>query len=117
AVDGDRNLGGFDFDNEVIEWARGQFHERTGVTLEGDVVLADLRDRVEQAKHRLSTVEQAPIYVSHEGGNEKLVLTRERFEEITRSLLVRTEYLMENALEAAGLTAAQVDRALLVGGS
>jgi molecular chaperone DnaK len=117
ATDGDRNLGGFDFDNEIIEWARRQFQERTGVEVRGEQALADLRDRAEQAKHRLSVVEQAPIYVSYEGRSEKLVLTRDAFEEITRSLLVRTEYLMENAMEAAGLTAERIDKVLLVGGS
>jgi molecular chaperone DnaK len=117
ATEGDRNLGGFDFDNAIIAWARQQFQERTGTGIDDDLALADLRDRAEAAKHRLSTAEQATIHISHGGRSEKLVLTRARFEEITRSLLVRTEYLMESAVEAAGLTMARVDKVLLVGGS
>jgi molecular chaperone DnaK len=117
ATEGDRNLGGFDFDNAIIRWAREQFLERTGIGIEDDLALADLRERAEDAKHRLSTKEQAQIHISHQGRTEKLELTRKQFEEITRSLMVRTEYLMEGVVETAGLKMPQVDKVLLVGGS
>lgn len=114
---GDRNLGGFDFDNRVISWARDQFLQRTGVAVEGNEAEAMLRDRAEQAKHRLSTSDQAPIFVTFGGHNEKLVLTRDHFESLTTSLLERTEYLVEEVLEDSGVPLSQIDKVLLVGGS
>ncbi|WP_250281895.1 Hsp70 family protein [Frankia sp. CiP1_Cm_nod2] len=116
-TDGDRNLGGFDFDNAVIQWIKAEFAARTGEIIEGDVLEAQLRDRAEQAKHRLSTSDQAPVFVSAAGRNEKLVLTREKFEEITESLLARTQMLVEDVVEGAELTFRDIDKVLLVGGS
>lgn len=114
---GDRNLGGFDFDNVIIAWAKEEFSKRTGLTLDSDEAEAMLRDRAEQAKHRLSTSEQAPLFVSAEGRNEKLVLTREQFETLAAGLLARTEMLVEEVVEESGVPLGQVDKVLLVGGS
>lgn len=114
---GDRNLGGFDFDNRVMAWARDQFRQRTGIEIEGDEAEAMLRDRAEQAKHRLSSSEQAPMFVTYGGRNEKVVLTRAEFESLTASLLERTEYLVDEVIEESGISLAQIDKVLLVGGS
>lgn len=116
-TDGDRNLGGFDFDNVVIQWIKAEFAALTGEVIEGDDMDAQLRDRAEQAKHRLSVSDQAPVFVSAGGRNEKLILTRDRFEEITSSLLARTEMLVEDVVDGAGLGFKDVDKVLLVGGS
>jgi len=116
-TDGDRNLGGFEFDNAIIGWIKAEFAAQTGTSIEGSDLDADLRDRAEQAKHRLSQADQAPIFVSAAGRNEKLTLTREKFEEITESLLARTQMLLEDVVEAAGLTFRDIDKVLLVGGS
>ena len=116
-TDGDRNLGGFDFDNAIINWIKAEFAAQTGVTIEGDELDAHLRDRAEQAKHRLSGSDQAPIFVSAGGRNEKLILTREKFEEITESLLARTQMLLEDVVDEAGLSFSSIDKVLLVGGS
>lgn len=116
-TDGDRNLGGFDFDNEIIKWAKAEFTGRTGLRIDDDHTEAQLRDRAEQAKHRLSTSEQAPFFVSAQGRNEKLVLTRDTFEELTESLLARTEMLVDDVIEAAGVARSAIDKVLLVGGS
>ena len=116
-TEGDRNLGGFDFDNAIIGWAAQDFKRRTGIEVQSGPDLAQLRDRAEQAKHRLSTSAEVPIYVTADGRNEKLVLTRQTFEEISSSLLTRTEVLVEEVLETAGLVAADIDHVLLVGGS
>lgn len=116
-TDGDRNLGGFDFDNAIIAWIKAEFASRTGETIEGDQLEAQLRDRAEQAKHRLSNSEQAPIFVSAAGRSEKLILSREKFEEITESLLARTQMLLEDVVDEANLRFSDVDKVLLVGGS
>lgn len=116
-TDGDRNLGGFDFDNAIIQWIKAEFAAQTGEVIEGDELEAQLRDRAEQAKHRLSASEQAPIFVSAAGRNEKLILTRDKFEEITSSLLARTEMLVEDVVDGAGIGFDDIDKVLLVGGS
>lgn len=116
-TDGDRNLGGFDFDNAIIQWIKAEFAVLTGETIEGDELEAHMRDRAEQAKHRLSQSENAPIFVSAGGRNEKLILTREKFEEITNSLLARTEMLIEDVVDGAGVSFLDIDKVLLVGGS
>lgn len=115
-TDGDRNLGGFDFDNAIIRWIREEFAGLTGVVIDSELDV-QLRDRAEQAKHRLSTSDQAPIFVSDGGRNEKLILTRTKFEEITDGLVARTKMLLEDVVEAAGLTFRDIDKVLLVGGS
>lgn len=116
-TDGDRNLGGFDFDNLIIQWIKAEFASLTGETIEGDALEAELRDRAEQAKHRLSQSDSAPIFVSAAGRNEKLILARDRFEEIASGLLARTEMLVEDVVDGAGLSFSDVDKVLLVGGS
>lgn len=116
-TDGDRNLGGFDFDNAIINWIKAEFASQTGLTIEDDALEAQLRDRAEQAKHRLSNSDQAPIFVSAFGRNEKLVLTRDKFEEITEGLLARTRMLLEDVVDEAGIPFSQIDKVLLVGGS
>ena len=116
-TDGDRNLGGFDFDNLIIQWIKAEFASLTGEMIGGDALEAELRDRAEQAKHRLSQSDSAPIFVSAAGRNEKLILTRDQFEEIASSLLARTEMLVEDVVEGAGLSFGDVNKVLLVGGS
>jgi molecular chaperone DnaK len=117
-TDGDRNLGGFDFDNRIIQWAREEFARRTGTEfVDDDAAEAQLRDRAEQAKHRLSSSDQAPMFVSNSGKTEKLVLTRQIFEEITSSLLQRTRMLTEDLVDESGLKMSDIDKVLLVGGS
>lgn len=114
---GDRNLGGFDFDNEIITWAKNEFSKRTGVMLDSNEEEAMLRDRAEQAKYRLSTSEQAPMFVTARGHNEKLILTRADFEQLTLGLLTRTESLVDEVIEESGVQLGQIDKVLLVGGS
>lgn len=116
-TDGDRNLGGFDFDNAVIQWLKAEFAAQTGEAIEGDELEAQLRDRAEQAKHRLSQSDTAPIFMSAAGKNAKLILTRDKFEELTSNLLARTEMLVEDVVDGAGITFNDVDKVLLVGGS
>ncbi|WP_159067550.1 Hsp70 family protein [Gordonia iterans] len=118
AHEGDSQLGGFDFDNLIINWATSEFEAQTGTPVEDTLEMqAQLRDRCEQAKHKLSQVDKAPIFISSGGQNVKLVLTREKFEQLASSLLATTEDITLDVLDAAGITKAQVDKVLLVGGS
>lgn len=119
ATDGDRNLGGFDFDNRIIEDCIHQMEaEGAGSGLNGDDdLMGDLREKAELAKISLSTIKQATILVSYNGKTYKLRITREHFEEITSDLLNRTRDMVENTLEAAGKSWHDIDRVLLIGGS
>lgn len=117
STEGDRNLGGFDFDNVLIELVLREFVGRGGQPITDTAILAGLRERVEAAKLRLSTSASAPVFVSSDGMTEKIVITREQFESATIDLMLRTEYILENVVEAAGLRFADIDKVLLVGGS
>ncbi|MDQ0733198.1 Hsp70 family protein [Arthrobacter sp. B1I2] len=117
-TDGDRNLGGFDFDNRLIEYIAGKVEEQGGPNLLDDPAqLAVLREKSEMAKRSLTTVAVTNVHVSAEGRPYRVQIERAEFERITMDLLRRTQDLTEHVLEEAGISWAQVDHVLLVGGS
>jgi molecular chaperone DnaK len=117
-TDGDRNLGGFDFDNRLIEYLAQKVEADGGPDLLGDPAqVAVLREKAEMAKRSLTTVATTTVHVSAEGKPYRVQVERVEFERMTADLLRRTEDLTEMVLEEAGLTWPQVDHVLLVGGS
>lgn len=117
ATDGNRNLGGFDFDNRIINYVTSEL-EAQGVSVpDEELFFAVLRDKAEIAKRTLTTNVQANIMLSVDGKAFKITLTRQKFEEITRDLLRTTEELTEIVLEEANMTWRDIDKLLLVGGS
>ncbi len=118
ATDGDRNLGGFDFDNALMEYLNKRLMEQGAPdALEYPSLTAALREKAEFAKKALSTVPKTNVQFSAEGQHYRVPLTREEFEECTVSLLNRTQEVLEDVLSAAKLTWADIDKVLLVGGS
>ncbi|WP_338780016.1 Hsp70 family protein [Streptomyces sp. DG1A-41] len=118
ATDGDRNLGGFDWDGALMNHLNGAFMASGGPDLNEDSALqAELRDKAEIAKRTLSNAPQAVVMLSAGGRHEQIRVTREKFEEITAELLDRTRIITEGVLEEAGLGWDGIDRILLVGGS
>ncbi|GAA2328829.1 Hsp70 family protein [Dactylosporangium salmoneum] len=118
AIQGDRNLGGFDFDNVLMGLINDRIVAEGGADLFDDEhATAMLRERTELAKHSLTTVERARVVLTVGGRNHNIVVTRAEFEEAAQGLLNRTRGLTEIALEDAGLTWADIDKVLLVGGS
>jgi molecular chaperone DnaK len=118
ATGGDKNLGGFDWDNLVMTFLNEEFQKAGGPDLFEDPTLEqDVRDKAEIAKKTLSTRDKASIFLSGRGKTATIDLTFERFQEITRPLLERTGRIMQFVLDDAGLQWAQVDKLLLVGGS
>lgn len=118
ATDGDRNLGGFDWDNALMSHLNEKFVAAGGPDLTNDTLLAaDLRDKAELAKRTLSTAPRAVVVLSAEGRHQQIEVTRETFDTLTAPLLDRTRILTEGVLEDARLTWADIDRVLLVGGS
>jgi molecular chaperone DnaK len=115
---GDRNLGGFDFDNALMRHVAARIAADGGPdVLDGDRLEADLRDKCELAKRTLTTMQEARVFVTAEGRHHAVVVGRTIFEELTRDLLGRTQLMLEEACEAASVAFDQLDKVLLVGGS
>ncbi len=119
ATHGNRNLGGFDFDNRLINYVAEQFMERTQIDIEDDdEAMQVLRSRCEEAKIALSNSEKYRVSISAQRCKpEKIEITRAKFEELIRSLILETEVSVDIALEESGLSPRDIDKVLLVGGS
>ncbi|MXP20149.1 Hsp70 family protein [Gordonia sp. HNM0687] len=111
---GDRNLGGFDFDNELIRLVSDRYRELGGtVDTEDYRQIALIREQAEAAKHRLSTSEKAKVRI----GSESVTIVRDEFDRAIADLVTRTRYILEDVMDQAGLSYGDVDKLLLVGGS
>jgi molecular chaperone DnaK len=118
ATGGDAQLGGFNWDNELMRLLNERFRAEGGPDLMADEVsAADLREKAELAKHSLTTVEKTRVVLSAGGVTKVLPVTRAEFEDVTSGLLGRTRDIALNVLEDAGLGWRDIDRLLLVGGS
>lgn len=117
-TDGDRNLGGFDFDNRLIEYIAAKVEEQGGPDLLDDnAQVVALREKAEMAKRSLTTVSTTTVHVSADGRPFRVAVERSEFERITADLVNRTRDLTQHVLEEAGVSWGQVDHVLLVGGS
>ncbi|MGC4104882.1 MAG: Hsp70 family protein [Thermomicrobiales bacterium] len=117
-TDGDRNLGGFDFDNRLIEYIARKVEDDDGPDLLADTTqVAVLREKAEMAKRSLTTVTKTTVHISADGKPYRVQVDRSEFERITADLLRRTEDLTELVLEEANTSWSQIDHLLLVGGS
>ena len=124
ATNGDTRLGGDDFDNVLTNYMLAEFKKQEGIDLSNDkMALQRLKEAAEKAKKELSTATTTninlPFITANQDGPKHfdMNLTRAKFEELTHSLIERTVTPVNNALRDAGLTAAQIDKVLLVGGS
>ncbi|MBO5448567.1 MAG: Hsp70 family protein [Ruminococcus sp.] len=119
ATDGNRNLGGFDFDNRIANYVMEQLESQgAGSDLSiDDALVAEIREKSELAKKSLSTVTQANIILSVKGKQYRVKITREYFEEITKDLLNTTQELVEDVMDAASKKWSDIDHLLLIGGS
>lgn len=118
ATGGDKNLGGFDWDNELMKFLNEESKSRTGIDLYDDPELEQqLRDKAEVAKKTLTARDKTSVILPAKGNTATVMLTRSDFEAMTRSLLKRTSSIMGFVLEDAGLDWSEVDKVLLTGGS
>ena len=124
ATSGDNKLGGDDFDNKITDWMLAEFKRTEGVDLSNDkMALQRLKEAAEKAKKELSTATTTNINLpfitaTNEGPKHlDMNLTRAKFDELTHDLIERTATPVTNALRDAGLTASELDKVLLVGGS
>lgn len=124
STNGDTHLGGDDFDNKIIDWLVEGFKSEHGIDLSADkMAMQRLKDAAEKAKKDLSGVTSAQISLPFiTAGAEgplhlETTLTRAKFNELTQDLVERTKIPVRNALADAGLTNADIDEVILVGGS
>jgi molecular chaperone DnaK len=118
ASNGDPQLGGFDWDNRIMEWLDARFVERGGRSHLGDPVTEqDLRIKAELIKHSLSGREKAAASLTVEGTSHTIEMRREDLEAATEDLLERTGRTLGYVVDESGLSLAAINRVLLVGGS
>ena len=125
ATAGNNRLGGDDFDKRIIDWIAEEFmKENSGIDLRKDkMALQRLKDAAEKAKIELSGMTTANInlpFITADATGPKhfeATLTRAKFDDLTKDLVEATMGPTKRVLSDAGLTPAQVDKVLLVGGS
>ena len=124
ATNGDTHLGGDDFDERLINYIAEEFKKDQGIDLRQDkMAYQRLKEAAEKAKIDLSGVMSTnvnlPFITSDANGPKHLdvTITRAKFDDLTRDLVERTIDPVNMALKDAGLTASQVDKVILVGGS
>ncbi len=124
ATNGDTKLGGDDVDNVVTNYFINDFKNKEGVDLSTDkMAMQRLKEAAEKAKKELSSstttnINLPFITATSEGPKHfDLDLTRAKFEELISDIVERTAIPVQNALKDAGLTASDIGKVLLVGGS
>ncbi|MES2587540.1 MAG: molecular chaperone DnaK [Bacteroidota bacterium] len=124
ATDGDTHLGGDDVDHEIINWLADEFKNDEGVDLRQDpMALQRLKDAAEKAKIELSSTTSSEINLPYimpvDGVPKHLVRTlqRSKFEQLISKIVERTIAPCKSALKNAGLTTADINEVILVGGS
>lgn len=125
ATSGNNHLGGDDFDKKIIDWAIQEFKGQTGLDLSGDkTAMQRLKEAAEKAKMELSTVTTSNInlpFITMDGNGQPqhldLTLSRAKFDDLTADLVEKTMIPSRQALQDAGLSANDIDKVILVGGS
>jgi molecular chaperone DnaK len=124
ATHGNNRLGGDDFDQRLMDYIVRQFKSETGIDLSGDrMAMQRLKEAAEKAKIELSSMVQTnvnlPFITADSTGPKHLdmTITRAKFEELIHDLVEKTRECMNIAMKDAGLTNANIDKVILVGGS
>jgi molecular chaperone DnaK len=124
ATSGDNMLGGDDWDSRIVGWMVAEFKKLEGIDLKNDrMALQRLREAAEKAKVELSSMPETTISLPFITANEtgpkhlEMSLSRAKFEELTQDLMARVEGPVNRVLSDSGLSAKDLDKILLVGGS
>ena len=124
STSGDTHLGGDDFDQAIMDWMVAEFKSQSGIDLSGDkVAMQRLKEAAEKAKIELSGVTSTAInlpYITADATGPKhldLTLSRAKFDQLTANLVERTAGPVRQAMSDAGLSANDISKVLLVGGS
>ncbi len=123
STNGDTHLGGEDIDNRIIDYLVTEFRKETGVDLGKDrMALQRLKEAAERAKVELSSMMETevnlPFITADQSGPKHLnmKLTRAKLEALVEDIIARVEGPCKKALSDAGMTAADIDEVILVGG-
>jgi molecular chaperone DnaK len=123
STNGDTYLGGEDFDERIVAFLIKTFEEQSGIDLRADkMALQRLKEAAERAKHELSSTPSTEVNLPFIGADASgpkhlnLTLTRERLEALVADLIERLVDPCQQALRDAGLSAAEIDHVVLVGG-
>ena len=123
STNGDTNLGGDDFDQEIVDWLAEEFKNENGIDLRDDpMALQRLKDEAEKAKCELSATLQTEInlpFISADASGPKhlnVSLSRAKLEQLVADLVQRTITPCQQALSDAELNASEIDQVVLVGG-
>ncbi len=124
ATNGNTHLGGDDFDDRIIDYLVSEFKKSNGIDLKSDkMAMQRLKEAAEKAKIELSGMQQTQInlpFITADAQGPKhldVTLTRAKFEELIRDLVDATKVPVEQAMKDAGVTANDIHKVLLVGGS
>ena len=124
ATNGNNHLGGDDFDKRIVDYMLKDFKAKEGIDLSGDkMAMQRLKEAAEKAKKELSssttTNINLPFITANETGPKhfEMDLTKAKFDELTADLVDATAEPVRKALADAGITAADLGKVLLVGGS
>ena len=124
ATSGNNRLGGDDFDQKIIDYLVAEFKKSNGIDLSTDkMAMQRLKEAAEKAKIELSGVQQTQInlpFITADSTGPKhldITLTRSKFEELIRDLVESTSGPVNQALKDAGISASDLHKVLLVGGS
>ncbi len=124
ATNGNNKLGGDDFDQRIIDFMAAEFAKENGIDLKADkMALQRLKEAAEKAKIELSGVTSTNInlpFITADATGPKhldMTLTRAKFDELTHDLVEATMEPTRKAMADAGLSASDIDKVLLVGGS
>ena len=123
STNGNTHLGGEDFDQRIIDWLAAEFKKDYGIDLRSDkMALQRLKEAAERAKIELSTTMETEInlpFITADASGPKhmnIKLTRAKLESMVEELIDKLLPPMENALKDAGLSRAEIDEVILVGG-
>ncbi len=123
STSGDTHLGGDDFDQRIIDWLCDEFKRDQGIDLRQDrMALQRLKEAAEKAKCELSTTLQTEInlpFITADASGPKhltITLTRAKLEQLVMDLVEKSLGPCQQALQDAGLSPAQIDEVILVGG-
>jgi molecular chaperone DnaK len=117
-TDGNHHLGGKDWDDRLVEYVCDQFRQRHGVDpLDDAYTFQEVLIRAEEAKKTLSASKKTVVPVNCQGKVDRVEVTRDTFEGLTRDLLAQTETLMAQVLTDTGYDYQRLNGVLMVGGS
>ena len=124
STNGDTSLGGDDFDERIMNYLVDEFKKESGIDLTNDkMAMQRLKEAAEKSKIELSGMTTSNInlpFITADATGPKhldITLTKAKFDDLTADLVQKTITCIRNAMSDAGLSASEIDKVLLVGGS